>query len=176
VRAIFFAGLLCACPASAPRQSLGPLSIAVPAEFEAVDKYLPTPDGGPGASQTSRLWREPKSKTMVSLSVAHLPKQPEWSALAPREVLEELVNQALTAGERAGLSTVRSDRSEENGVLHYDIDGLIGPEGKKLWTFSRAAMWFDAGGNLVNATAVCTTSDREDPKCRNVLATVKLQR
>jgi hypothetical protein len=178
-----FALLLCvvalACDKSPPPQRLGPVSLVVPqgfAESTSLEKKVADNEqASPGAGRETRVWREETTKVVLSLTVSKLPHQPEWSAYPVREALNEIVNQAIQAGERAGLQTVRGERRQEASLLRYELDSKMSQAGKTIFTFSRAAMWLQADGTLVNANAVCTSDEAHQARCSELLGTLKIE-
>jgi hypothetical protein len=161
---------VCAC--SKPGYKLGPMSLVVPEEFKE----------NPGIEQKvaegrreSRVWRDDATKMVLSLTVSRLPHQPEWSQYPVHTALDAIIDQAVQAGKRAGLIALRTDRRDDGATIRYELDSKLVQGDKTLFTFSRAGIWLDADGTLVNATAVCTSDDAHQAKCGELLKTFKLE-
>jgi hypothetical protein len=110
---------------------------------------------------------------VLSLAIAQLPHQAEWAQYPVATVLNSVVDQATAAGDRSGMKAFRNERREEGGVLRYELDSGLSQAGMTLFTFSRAAIWLEPDGTLVNATAVCTASEENKARCPELLQTLK---
>lgn len=158
----------CACKEDPPRYALGPVSISVPPAFlDDVERA-----GKLGARSTldsqGRVWVNKAAKMQLALSLARLPRQPEWEKVSATVLLTEMVTQELAAGEKAGLKTVDSSRRWDGAVLHYFVEGDMNGQ---LATSSHTALWVDGNGDCWHASAVCTASPGDRHRCAGLIAT-----
>ena len=167
--ALAFLLMAAACKKELPRAAVGPVSIGVPEGFvddsERMAKFARGPNGA-----EQRMWVNKAAKLQLGLSLARLGHQPEWEQYSKHDLLSEMVNQEMTAGEKAGLKTVRSDRRFEGDTLRYSVDGDMGG---LLATSNETALWLDAAGDCWHASAVCSARPDDRPKCTALLGTVK---
>jgi hypothetical protein len=169
VRRLLFL-LLAVAACSKTRTALGPVSFVLPEGF-ADDPARASKIGARGLHDTqSRVWLNKAKKLQLALSLARLPHQTEWDAVSKRDLLSEMVNQEMAAGEKANLKTVKSDRRFEGDALWYSVDGDLGG---LLSTTSRTMLWLDARGDCWHATAVCTSPPADKAECTSLLETVK---
>src|SRR5947208_1812318 len=106
----------------------------------------------------------------LALSLARLSHQADWDQVGKRDLLSEMVNQEMTAGEKANLKTVKSERTWEGDVLRYAVEGDMGG---LLATASSTVLWIDAKGDCWHASAVCTSAPVDRQKCTDLIATVR---
>jgi hypothetical protein len=172
MRPVLGVALVALCACSKPGYKLGPISLVIPEEFKE----------NPGMEQKvaegrreSRVWRDDATKMVLSLTISRLPHQPEWSQYPVHTALDAIIDQAVMAGKKAGLIALRTERKDEGSAIRYELDSKLVQGDKQLFTFSRAAIWLDADGTLVNATAVCTSDDAHQAKCSELLKTFKLE-
>lgn len=156
---------VCACT-RAPRTSVGPMSIAVPEGFTEDTTRATTLDGKNPLQSQSRVWVNKANKMQLGLSLARLPHQAHWEGLGAHDLLSEMVNQEITAGEQAGLKTVQQDRKFEGEHLHYRVEGDMGG---KLATFSHTALWLDGAGDCWHASVVCTCNPADKKVCSELV-------
>jgi hypothetical protein len=162
--------VVCAC--SKPRTTLGPVSFVVPEGFtDDAARAGKIAERAP-LDTHSRVWMNKSAKMQLALSLARLPHQAPWDTVSKRDLLSEMVNQEMTAGEKANLKTVKSERRFEGDALWYAVDGDLGG---LLATTSRTMLWLDEHGDCWHASAVCTSPPSAREKCSEVLETVKFE-
>jgi hypothetical protein len=166
--ALIVLALVASCKKEPPRTHVGPVSLAIPEGFVEDSERMAKMASVPGAQQ--RMWVNKAAKLQLGLSLAKLGHQPEWDAVPRHDLLSEMVNQEMTAGEKAGLKTVRSDRKFDGDALHYTVDGDLAG---LLATSNHTALWLDAAGDCWHASAVCSSKPDDRAKCAELLGTVK---